>query len=176
MIKRRVIIGLLGIAVVFAAAFGLILGMTTEASGPVTVTIFAAEDSLVRRGGPNTNEGANNFPRVRDAGGTTRSMVGFDLSGVPIAGLKRATLVLTIDDSFSRSPARWGSEGRRVDVHLLNRNWVEGNGKSLGVPSLEATRGTGRGVTWNCPIDTRIRNRVPDCNFDWKGGRQSAVT
>ena len=88
----------------------------------------------------NTNEGANPILRLQ-ASGNNRAVVAFDLSGVNLTGLTKATLVLTVSDASTN----WG-EGRTVLAHRLLTSFTEGNGWNVG----GSTRGTGPGVTWKC--------------------------
>ena len=48
----------------------------------------------------------------------------------------------------------------------MKNDWTEGNGKY----TLDRFRGTGAGVTWNCPTDTNIANDNRDCSTRWTGG------
>src|SRR5205814_4017212 len=57
-----------------------------------TITLTAAADSFLRQNAKNTNEGANRILRLQKSG-RNRAVVRFDLTGVPTAGLTRATLV-----------------------------------------------------------------------------------
>jgi hypothetical protein len=85
----------------------------------------------------------------------------------------RATLVLTIAENADN----WGrNNGRTVDVHQLLTGFMEGNGKSAGLPDSEMTRGSGSGVTWDCAADANIANQKPDCSTRWRGGDFSPAT
>ena len=132
---------------------------------PTTEEVTAAQDSILRPGARDRNEGANPLLHL----GEQRSLVvGFDLTEVDTASVSSATLVLTINDD--NSPGNWGSEGRTVDVHQLLEDWVEGDGQGYGVPNSETTRGSGAGVTWKCAVDTAIENQATDCDPVWNGG------
>ncbi len=133
--------------------------------------ITADKDSFLRRGRKNHNEGANLLLHL---GNHRRLVIGFDLSGVDASAVTSATLVLTINDDHP--PARWSRHGRPVHVHRLLKDWVEGNGKALGLPNPEKTHGTGEGVTWNCAIDTNIANHRADCHPKWRGGTFEATS
>ena len=133
--------------------------------------ITADKDSFLRRGRKNHDEGANLLLHL---GNHRRLVIGFDLSGVDASAVTSATLVLTINDDHP--PARWSRHGRPVHVHRLLEDWVEGNGKALGLPNPEKTPGTGEGVTWNCAIDTNIANHRADCHPKWRGGTFEATS
>ena len=132
--------------------------------------IATNQDSFLRSGAQNRNEGAN---PLLNLGENRRQVIGFDLSNVDASAVASATLVLTINDDDP--PGSWGSNGRTVDAHRLLENWVEGNGKALGLPGSEETRGTGSGVTWNCAIDTDISDASADCTTQWNGGNFEAT-
>jgi hypothetical protein len=132
----------------------------------VSGTLLVNEDSFLRQGADNTNEGANERLRIQSSG-HNRVLVGFDLSAVPLTGLQSATLVLDVAENSDN----WGPTGRLVDAHRVLAGWTEGNGRNDvmagGGPGF---RGTGAGATWNCAKDTNITNQSPDCATDWNGG------
>jgi hypothetical protein len=138
---------------------------------PAATVIAAAEDSFLRRGAINTNEGANVILTVRSLG-PARPVVAFDLSGVTPLAFTKATLVLTVAKNFEN----WGSQGGVVEVHPLLEDFTEGNGKRLHIPAAERTRGTGAGVTWACATDTNIANLQTNCSPSWKGGNFGPAT
>ncbi len=135
-----------------------------------TIIASADQDGFLRPGAKNGNEGANPLLHLGDS---RRQLVRFDLRLVDLSGLTSATLILTINDE--NDPGNWGANGRTIDAHRLLEDWAEGNGKGLGVPGPEKTRGTGSGVTWNCAIDTDIENNAADCSPKWEGGKPPAV-
>ncbi len=133
-------------------------------------TVTADRDSILRPGAKNRNEGINPLLHL---GESRRLVVGFDLSGVNVASVTNAQLVLTINDD--NDPGNWGPSGRTVDAHSLLDAFVEGNGKGMNVPGSEQTRGTGHGVTWNCADDAAIENQVSNCSPPWNGGNFTAT-
>jgi probable HAF family extracellular repeat protein len=137
-----------------------------------TAEVLSAQDSFLRAGAHNTNEGAN--PRLHLQGaGNNRVVVAFDLTGVHLARVTSATLILTIIDNGGN----WGAQGNRtVSAHPLLAAFVEGNGKTAEVPPAEATRGTGLGVTWTCATDIEIANRRAECGPAWTGGAFGPAT
>jgi len=141
----------------------------TENCGCIDI-LGSDKDSFVRGGNNDRNEGANYIMRLQDSG-NNRALVAFNLAGINLMGLKKATLVLTIYDGIP--PKNWGSQGRFVDVHRLTEDWAEGNGKSLDLPPPQSTRGSGPGVTWACAIDAAIENQKKDCDGNWMGGINS---
>ena len=134
------------------------------------VTASTNDDSTLRPGNQNRNEGANPLLHL---GESRRLVVGFDLGAINIAQVASAELILTINDDDP--PGNWGSSGRTVDAHGLLDDFVQGNGKALGLPNPEKTRGTGSGTTWNCAIDTEIEDQNPDCDPQWNGGNFQAT-
>jgi hypothetical protein len=144
------------------------LAATSEAQ---TVPLDAVKDTFLRQNAPNTNEGAH--PRlVISQDGKRRVMVGFDLSGINLASVQSATLRLTVAQNYGN----WGPTGRPVDVHPLNQDFTEGNGKSLELPVAEQQRGDGSGATWRCATDESIGNQLPDCDTEWAGGDFGAAS
>lgn len=149
------------------------IGATTQIIGPgATIRLVALlQDSFLREGKPNLNEGANPMLLVRKKG-DVRSLVQFDLSSVNMSGLSKATLVLSIGGT---PPANWGGQGNPIEVRRLLNAWTEGNGKDWNIPEAEATRGSGAGVTWKCPTDAAIENTEKDCSGNWEGGDTSTA-
>jgi hypothetical protein len=127
-------------------------------------TRFASKDSFLTNGSPNRNEGANPILRIQSSG-SNRVVIGFDLSGVSLEGLERATLLLTISGNSSH----WG---RPLRVHRLLTTFPEGNGWNVGAN----LPGTGAGVTWNCASDANVGNSSRDCASGWNGGSFAAAT
>src|SRR3989344_2058421 len=125
------------------------------------------KDATMLHGQKKENNGANLSLRV---GQQIFSLVGFDVSGVDLSDVTKATLVLTVchtpsDPSFCPDPPNnWLSAGGKVYVYRLDdgfENWAEGNGNNF--PVDNNPRGSGQGVTWNCTIDTDIANQSNDC-------------
>jgi len=131
---------------------------------PTEITLHAVRDTFLRRGSPNTNEGANPGMRLQ-ASGDNRALVAFNLSNVPLERLTSATLHLNISEIANN----WSNEGREVDVHRMLCAWAEGNGVNSEVPDRQQFRGSGPGATWNAAIDPDISNSNPDGQPDWNG-------
>lgn len=146
----------------------LTIGATTHKLLPGTKIILAPliKDSIMVKKEKNQNEGANPYLQVGDADGAL-SVVEFDLSQISLQQLKKATLLLSVTPSSP--PKNWG-RGGRIDVQKMRTDFVEGNGKNLGLASEDATLGTGEGITWNCAIDSDISNTSKECKERWKGG------
>ncbi|RMH19397.1 MAG: PKD domain-containing protein [Gemmatimonadetes bacterium] len=126
--------------------------------------IEARQDAFLRSRSKNRNEGANPALVLQD---DNRVVVDFDLSGVSLAGVTRAYLVLTVDRGYR---PRGNKAGTTIEAHRLSSPWMEGNGRSFGLPRSQRTSGSGPGVTWECPVDDNIRNGRRDCAFRWNGG------
>lgn len=150
------------------------IGATDQIVGPgqTLKLVTLAADSFLREGHEDQNEGANPGLILRKQG-STRPMAQFDLSGVSLTGLVKATLVLTIS---STPPAQWGNAGRPIEVRRLTQPWTEGNGRDIDMPEADSTRGNGAGVTWRCATDTDIANTAKDCEGNWNGGAFAART
>jgi hypothetical protein len=139
---------------------------------PEPVTLTATADSFLRHVASDRNEGANPMLRIQ-AIGDNRVVSAFDASAIAAFGpITKATLVFTIAENADN----WGSSGRTVDAHALNAAFTEGNGKDVGLPFSQSTRGTGSGVTWKCATDTAIQNTVQNCSPAWNGGTFGAAT
>ena len=144
------------------------VGTAPPATGGATVTLEATQDSFIRQGAPDTNEGAGDGLRIQSTG-KNRVLVSFDLSGILPASVTRARLILTISDLTDN----WGPSGRAVSAHRLLSSWAEGNARMLGGND----RGTGPGVTWTCPTDSEIANQRADCSgTEWTGGAYAVAT
>ena len=126
----------------------------------------AVADSIMAPGSKNLNDGANALLVVD----THRTVVAFDLTGVPITGLRRVVLRLTLAEPATS----WGSQGRLVSVHRLAVPFAEGNGQWFDLPGNSRTRGNGPGVTWNCAVDGEIADMMADCGTPWNGGSTAA--
>ncbi len=122
-------------------------------------------DSMLRGGDKNTNEGAN--PLLSIAGsGNTRIVLNF---GVKPLNSFTAELLLTVADN----PGNWGA-GKFISVHELQEPFVEGDGQAWELSPSQQVRGSGSGVTWNCPIDANIHNQAANCADGWAGGEFGA--
>lgn len=143
---------------------------TTQVVG--SQELLSRKDSFLRDGADNTNEGANPLLRLQ-AAGHNRVIVAFDLSGIDLAQVTSATLILTIVENADN----WGrNNDRTVEAHPLLVDFTEGNGQSAGVPGATATRGNGPGVTWACATDSEIANQRVDCTPRWNGGTFGPAT
>ncbi len=102
-----------------------------------------------------------------------RIVLGFDLSSINLDSVATAKLVMTVQDN----PGGWGKKGRNVNVRpLKGAGFVEGNGRWLGSPVDLKAAGDGKGVTWSCETDNKIRNAVKNCPIVWNGGRTNLPT
>jgi hypothetical protein len=117
--------------------------------------------SYIAKRDPNQNRGFSYNLAIQQDPNRTRTVVSFDISGIPIKQLKEATLVLT-----AHSAVDWLEMGGMVTVHRLRELFVEGNDGS-------DFDGYGPGVTWNCAEDSEISNNETDCDQRWNGGAQS---
>jgi hypothetical protein len=144
----------------------------TRNSCPSDITLFSNQDSFLRSGNDDTNEGANERLRIQSSG-NNRVVVGFDLTGISTVGLQSATLILNIAENSNN----WGTSGRLVDAHRLLVDWTEGNGRNdVMVGGGPGFRGTGEGVTWHCGNDTNIVNQAANCSPLWNGGNYATAT
>jgi len=154
-----------------------------------TIILNPSKDTFVRAGAPNTNEGSNPLLSVRKVGQRT-AFVSFDLKPVDTLGEERirdgkpgsiSSAVLRV--YVAHNDLNWGSAGRSLSVFKLFYDWAEGNGsnarrspqeKDTGKETpVTRNRGSGAGVTWNCPSDTNIKNVKKKCATalsQWVGG------
>lgn len=132
-------------------------------------------DATILHKQKNRNNGAALTLRAQNQ---TRSLVGFDMTGVDFSKVVSAKLILTVSDNgfdvppFSPSSG-WPANGGETYVARLDdgfEDWVEGNGNNYPIP--KNPQGTGAGVTWNCWTDANIANQKPDCKgvLRWKTG------
>jgi len=123
----------------------------------------AEKDSFLRDNKANRNEGINEILVVRS---DYRPVIAFSQTEIENAvgslNLQNATLRLYVESNNNN----WGSDGQAIVVHNVTDSWVEGNGWNFG----NNIKGTGSGVTWNCAIDTNIKNNKANCNPKWNGG------
>ena len=133
-----------------------------ELPTPTPANRMAIADSIMAPNSKTLNDGMNALLVVD----THRTVVAFDLTGVPITGLRRVTLRLTLAEPATS----WGGQGRLVSVYRLAVPFAEGNGHWFDLPASSRTRGNGPGVTWSCAVDREIANMMTDCATPWNGG------
>ena len=118
-----------------------------------TTSVDVAEDTYLKQGSANKNQGTETSVRLRSSG-KNRALLRFDeaaLAGALGGGsVTQATLVLTISDNGDN----WGSSGRTIDLHRMLQGWTE------------------QGATWNCPDDANTGNSSPD-GPQWDMGGES---
>jgi uncharacterized repeat protein (TIGR01451 family) len=150
--------------------------VTVNPAPPTIIERVAIQDSFLRSGNDNTNEGANLNLMIR-SDGNNRVLVTFDLAGLsgPVGS---ATLRLYIVYNADN----WGNSGRTIDAHRVTQVWTEGNGANLQPGNLTNAqfrpyekRGGGPGVTWRCAVDAEVQNQASDCNPKWNGGAYVAT-
>jgi hypothetical protein len=156
----------------------------------ILVKLTPTRDSFLKEEDPNTNEGANrrlrlaavntgnlslfgSAPKKKKTKGATisaltlgvdRPVAAFNVSGLNVTNLVKAQLVFNI----ATNNGGWGG-GQEVEVRRVLSNWSEGSGKNPDLSTGLTARGSGSGVTWNCPIDTNINNTTPTCAAQWGG-------
>lgn len=146
-------------------------GFVAKVVIPSPVAWNATQDSFLRSGNDNTNEGANLNLIIR-SDGNNRALVTFALGGLS-GPVSQANLRLYIVHNADN----WGNEGRTIDAHRVTQAWMEGNGANLQPGNLTnaqfhayENRGAGPGVTWRCAVDAEIHNQSTDCSPQWNGG------
>jgi len=161
--------------------------------GPFTgCTVAPLRDAMLLSADRDTNEGANDLLAIHEAG-PRRIVLEFGIGActsdpakacegdaecapgtcrpIDLSGVVGASLALTI----AFNDVNWPEEGSRVGAWALSRRFVEGDGKTFKVPAGQVeTRGSGAGVTYNCPDDSNILNENADCAQQWNAG-QSAI-
>jgi fibronectin-binding autotransporter adhesin len=143
-----------------------------EVTVPPVVPLSPSKDSFLRQDKSNVNDGANPRLQVRQTD-NKRTLIAFDQTDITQSSQGKTLQSATLKMFIIENSNSWGSSGRTIELHLLKTDWTEGNGKY----TLDRFRGTGPGVTWNCPTDTNIANDNRDCSTRWTGGSfVSAVT
>ena len=89
-----------------------------------TTALSATDDTYLKQGSANKNQGDETFLRLRSSG-KNRSLVRFDqaeiATTVGTGTLVSATLELTIELNSNN----WSSAGRTADAHRLEEDWTE---------------------------------------------------
>lgn len=124
--------------------------------------LAATADTYLRSGAPNTNEGASEFLRVREAG-DNRALVRFDQAAIAAVIGDRTLLAATLVMDVANNGNNWGMQGRSVDLHRMLMTWAEGNGREADYSQTQSFRGSIPGATWNCASDANTTNGRPDC-------------
>ena len=142
-------------AMVALVGFAVMSGWTRMAlTQSATVNLISAEDTTLKQGTPNANQGAETLLRIQHSG-NQRVLVRFDQQALEQAignsSIRSAKLRLFI----AANGNNWGTDGREVNVHRLTQAWTEA------------------GATWNCPNDTNTGNGSPDCSPSWEMGGSS---
>jgi hypothetical protein len=125
---------------------------------------MAKRDTALLGADRNRNDGAN--PRLSLMGrkGVGRQVIAVEFDQELIqrflddGPLGRATLILTI----AENEGHWGRRGQAVTARPLGDTFWEGNGNLAA-----GERGSGRGATWNCAIDSDIADDVKTCEAAW---------
>lgn len=120
--KRFALLG----ALVAAGIAGLLAIPNAGADEP-SADVPASADTYLRRGNPNTNEGASTFLRVRTTG-DNRALVRFDEAAIQDAIGAETLLTATLRLTIVETPSNWGPNGRTIDLHRMLQDWAEGNG------------------------------------------------
>jgi hypothetical protein len=135
---------------------------------PSELMLYPSKDSILAEREPHRNEGANFLLTLEKIEGkSARTVVAFDLDGVNLNGLSKATLIFTI--APNQGVDGWGYGGT-VSAYPLAEIWEEGNGQSFGLQKKYHSSGNGSGTTWFSPIDENIGNGSPDSVRAWNGG------
>jgi len=158
-------------AILLAVAFAS--GTTSSAlSAQITITQNAAIDTFITATKfPHSNQGINPVVAVgAHPRGVARGVIGFNLpEGIPLDSLTEARLVMDLARPVG---CVVGSAPSTLVVPLpISVPVVEGNAHLEGLSLDKPVRGSGPGVTWNCPIDTNIANLKSDCSQSWQGGK-----
>lgn len=125
--------------------------------GAGSVTMQVAADTYVTAAAADREHGRATTLQVSKSG-PSRALVSFDLSPLTAALAGGSQLVSAqLELSIARNANNWGAAGRPVGVYALTMPWSEG------------------AATWDCPIDTNLDNRQPDCAAPWSGGAFAAA-
>jgi len=152
---------------------GILQGSVCDLSSEIPTIVSVQKDSTLVMDSPDRNEGASPELRLSPVSGNgdnaMRIVLGFDLSNINRDSVVTAKLVMTVQDN----PGGWGKRGRNVAVRpLKGAGFAEGNGQWVN----QTTAGSGKGVTWNCETDNKIRNAVKNCKIAWNGGLSNLPT
>jgi RHS repeat-associated protein len=125
-------------------------------AGPHSIAVPIVEDTFLRQGSPNQNQGAESYLRDRDSG-NNRSLVRVD--GGWMADILDASIFVSarLELYIQKNGDNWSTAGRTVDVHRMTAAWKEMT------------------ATWNCGDDTNVYNSQPDCATSWNGGSYVAT-
>ena len=136
--------------------------------------VGAIADTYVRSGAPNTNEGASDFLRIRDAG-DNRVLVRFDQAAIAAAVGNQTILAATLQMDIVDNGNNWGPNGRTASLHRMLVGWAEGNGREADYGQSESFRGDVPGATWKCAIDVNTANSRADCSgvSEWEMAKPS---
>ena len=135
-----------------------------EVTAVPAVPLTPNKDSFIRKD-KNVNDGANPNLQVRHTE-SQRTLIAFNQTDIVQASQGKTLQFATLKLFITENSNSWGNSGRTIELRLLRTDWTEGNGGY----TLDRFRGTGSGVTWNCPTDTNIANDRRDCNTRWSGG------
>ena len=115
---------------------------TTSTPTPQVFVRDAAQDAWIDQGKLTQNKGADGSLRVKaQAGSLRRSLVQFNLSGIPATGcVQTATLKMTLTSV--------GRSARSYAVHRLSSAWVEGTSASSSGVTWQRRTAT---VPWSLP-------------------------
>ena len=134
----------LGQKIISSASFLIVLLLLAFPNLAAANTVFATQDTYLKQGSKNKNQGSEAILRIRQSG-KNRALVQFDQSEITAiigaGNLTSARLRLYIDTNANN----WGSLGRSVTVHRMTQAWTE------------------LGATWNCPDDSNTANSSADC-------------
>ena len=127
------------------------------------IIFYAQQDSFIREGIKNSNEGSSSFLRIMGQDSiNNRVMIKYDQNEITpnIDGklIESAILKLFVIDN----DANWNS-GQDISIHRLISQWDEGSG--IGMPQ-NASHFQPNGVTWTCSSGK--------CN-NWNGGNFEVV-
>lgn len=124
------------------------------------VTLYAEQDSFIREGIENSNEGSNHVLRILGAGPiNNRVLILFNLEDIEKISSGKTLESAIIKLHVEKNNRLWG-DGQYISIHRLQTQWDEGTGINAPVSNLIRSNG----ATWRCPVDSA------NCNEEWNGG------
>jgi Glucodextranase, domain B/Carboxypeptidase regulatory-like domain len=123
--------------------------------GAASLTLPVNADTFLTDAAPDREHGRAATLRVAKEG-PSRALVSFDLSPLPAALAGGQLVAAQLELSIAANGNNWGSAGRPVGAYALTAPWSE--------PA----------ATWDCPADTNLDNKSPDCPVPWNGGSFAA--
>ncbi len=133
-----------------ASSFRLLLGPSVS-----TVTFPVSGDTYITAKSPDREHGRAASLLVAKSG-PSRALVQFDPAPLAAALAGNQLLSAQLELTIAANGNNWGASGRTIGAYFLTTAWSES------------------AATWDCPADSNLDNRTPDCAAPWNGGAFAA--